>query len=143
MTVENNANEMNLDQEIGAVRRLLEKVKSRVAEGKSKVSDYEKQIDEINADLASSGESLKNVKNSLPVGILMKAKMKGGISAEEARDMAGAFDYYANTVTHIASEEQRRVEVQESLSKAVDTVTKREFVQERIEDLLDAVGDMD
>lgn len=143
MTVENNANEMNLDQEIGAVRRLLEKVKSRVAEGKSKVSDYEKQIDAINADLASSGESLKNVKNSFSIGSLMKAKMKGGISAEEARDMAGAFGYYADTVTHIANEEQRRVEVQESLSKAIDTVTKREFVQERIENLLDAVGDMD
>lgn len=143
MTVENNANEMNLDQEIGAVRRLLEKVKSRVAEGKSKVSDYEMKIDEINTDLTISGENLKNVKNSFSVGSLMKAKMKSGISAEEARDMAAAWNYYAETVTHISSKEQLRVELQESLAKANDTVTKREFVQERIEDLLDAVGDMD
>ncbi len=143
MTVENNANEMNLEQEISAVRRLLEKVKSRVAEGKCKVSDYEKQIDEIDINLTSSGEDLKNVKKSFSVGNLIKAKMRGGISAEEARSTADAFGYYADTVTYIASEEQRRVEVKANLSKAIDTVTKREFVQERIEDLLDAVGDMD
>ncbi len=143
MTVENNANEMNLAQEIGAVRRLLEKVKSRVAEGRCKVSDYEKQIDEIDIDLTSSGENLKNIKKSFSVGNLIKAKMRRGISAEEARSTASAFGYYADTVIHIASEEQRLVEVQENLSKAIDTVTKREFVQERIEELLDAVGDMD
>lgn len=143
MTVENNANEMNLGQEIGAVRRLLEKVKSRVAEGRYKVSDYEKQIGEIDIDLTSSGENLKNIKKSLSVGNLIRAKMGRGISAEDAHSTALTFGCYADTVNHIASEEQRRAEVQKNLSKAIDTVTKREFVQERIEELLDAVGDMD
>lgn len=143
MTTEIKTNEMSMEQEISAIRKLLEKVKSRVAEGRVKVNSYETQLDEIAIDLTSSAENLKNIKKSFSITDIIKAKTKGGISVEEARSTAKSFCEYADTIIHISDEQQRQAEVEESLARANDTLTRRQYVQARIEDLMDAIGDMD
>lgn len=125
---------------VKVLQELREDVISRVAEARGREAKANDTIREVDSEHAASTAELTNIKKSFSFANWFKAKKKSGISAEEARQEAQRYSNYAEVVDQIADEEQRMEDAKMSLSKAVDDITKREIVQQKVEDLMDVLG---
>lgn len=122
------------------LREMLEDVKARVAEAEGRINNFKQTISEVRFEQAASEEKLVGIKKAFMFSNWWKAKRKAGITAEEARQEAERYSDYANVVDQIADEEQRMQDAKMSLSKAEEDAGKRELVQIKVEELMDALG---
>lgn len=124
------------------LREMLEDVTANVEAAKNRVDDCTAATYGINSELQSSNAELSNIKASFS-GVwkkALKAKMKKGITSEEAREAANRLSEYAGVVDQISDKEEELMKAQDALKKAEETVVKRTNVLAKLGDLMDAVG---
>lgn len=122
------------------LREMHSDVKDNVQEAKDRRSGWEKRIDEIKYQLATYSQAMTGVKNFFSIWQGFKVKRRSGITAEEARAAAAKYEEYASIVDRIGDEQQALEAAEMSLCKAEDDIAKREDVQHKVEDLMDALG---
>lgn len=125
---------------VKVLQELLEDVIGRAAEARDREAKANETIREVSSEHAASTAELANIKKSFSFANWFKAKKKSGISAEEAREEAKRYSNYAEVVDQIAGEVQRIEEAKTLVAKAKEDITKREFVQQKVEDLMDVLG---
>lgn len=122
------------------LRDMHNDVKANVQEANERRRGWENKIAEIKSQLATYSQDMAGVKKLFSIWQVLKAKRRSGITAEEARAAAEMYEEYASVVERIGNEQQALEAAEMSLDKAEDDLAKRENVQEKIEDLMDALG---
>lgn len=122
------------------LRDMHSDVKANVEEAKERRCGWKQRIDEITSQLAVYSQDMAGVKRSFSIWQMFKAKGRSGITAEEARAAAEKYEEYACVLECIGDEQQALEAAEMCLDKAEEDIVKRENVQQKVEDLMDALG---
>ncbi len=99
---------------------------------------HEGTISRIMEKLRAAKQDRNGIKRRFSFGKLFRAKMNK-ITAEEARDMAQQYKYYAETTDAIVESEEELADTQELLKEADASLQRREMIEQRAKDLLEAL----
>lgn len=99
---------------------------------------HEGTISRIMEKLRTAKQNRNNIKRFFSFGKLFRAKLNK-ITAEEARDMAQKYEQYAATAETIVRNEEELADTKEFLKEADASLQRREMIEQRAKDLLEAL----
>lgn len=99
---------------------------------------HEGAISRIMEKLRTAKQDRDGIKRFFSFGKLFRAKVNK-ITAEEARDMAQKYEQYAATADTIVKSEEELADTKELLKEADASLQRREMIEQRAKDLLEAL----
>ena len=129
-------NEMNRCVELA--NEMNEIIHANTEAARQVKSNHEGTISRIVEKLATAKRDRDSIKAFFSFAKLFKAK-RNKITAEEARDMAQKYEQYAVTADTITESEQELADTRELLKEADASLQRREMIEQRAKDLLEAL----